>query len=135
PRRLICHASKEEPMTTLEVGNKLVALCREGKDAVVVDTLYAPEIVSVEAADMPNMPREQRGVGACHAKAKWWQENNEVHSVKVAGPFPHEDRFAVHFTYDITSKRDKKRTTMDEVALYTVKNGKIVREEFFYPTS
>jgi hypothetical protein len=122
-------------MTTLEVGNKLVALCREGKDNVVLDTLYAPDVVSVEAADMPSMPREQKGLAACHAKAKWWQDNNEVHSVKVDGPFPHGDRFAVRFSYDITRKADKKRTKMDEIALYTVKNDKIVREEFFYPTS
>lgn len=122
-------------MTTLEVGNKLVALCREGKDAVVLDTLYAPDIVSVEAAEMPNMPKEQRGLAACHGKAKWFFDNNEVHSVKVAGPFPHDNRFAVHFTYDITRKADKSRVTMDEIALYTVKNGKIIREEFFYPTS
>ncbi len=121
-------------MTTLEVGNKLVALCREGKDAQVLETLYDKNIVSVEAAEMPGMPREQRGVAACHNKAKWWSENNETHSVKVEGPFPHGDRFAVRFTYDITRKSDRKRNQMDEMALYTVKNGKIVREEFFYAT-
>jgi ketosteroid isomerase-like protein len=125
---------QEDPMTTLEVGNRLVALCREGQDEKVVNTLYDKNIVSVEAADMPNMPREQKGIGACHAKAKWWSENNTVHSAKIDGPFPHGDRFAVRFTYDITRKADGKRNTMDEIALYTVKDGKIVREEFFYNT-
>ena len=37
----------------------------------------------------------------------------------------------VRFTMDLTPK-DGKRHTMDEVAMYTVKNGKIVDESFFY---
>jgi ketosteroid isomerase-like protein len=121
-------------MTTLEVGQRLVSLCREGQDEQAMNTLYHPDIVTVEAAAMPNMPQEQRGLAACHAKAKWWKENNTVHSGKIDGPFPNGDRFAVRFTYDLTPKADNKRTTMDEVALYTVKDGKIVREEFFYAT-
>jgi ketosteroid isomerase-like protein len=121
-------------MTTLEVGNRLVALCREGQDEKVMNTLYHPEIVSVEAAAMPGMPQEQRGLSACQGKAKWWSENNTVHSAKVEGPFPHGDRFAVRFTYDLTRKKDGQRVKMDEVALYTVKDGKIVREEFYYAT-
>ncbi len=35
--------------------------------------------------------------------------------------------------YDITNKPSGKRFTMDEVGLFTVVNGKITREEFFYP--
>ncbi|MBC7975998.1 MAG: nuclear transport factor 2 family protein, partial [Myxococcales bacterium] len=47
-------------------------------------------------------------------------------------PYPNGDRFAVRFNYDVTHKPSSKRIQMDEVALYTVKDGKIVREEFFY---
>lgn len=32
----------------------------------------------------------------------------------------------------MTNKPSGQRFTMDEAALYTVKNGEIVREEFFY---
>ena len=38
----------------------------------------------------------------------------------------------MRFTYDITNKPSGNRMTMDEVGLFTVKNGKIAREEFFY---
>ena len=55
-----------------------------------------------------------------------------MHSAVVDGPFPHDDRFAVRFTYDITFKPENKRFPMDEVGLFTVKDGKIVKEEFFY---
>ena len=38
----------------------------------------------------------------------------------------------VRFKYDVTNKPSGRRMIMDELALYQVKDGKIVREEFFY---
>jgi hypothetical protein len=55
-----------------------------------------------------------------------------VHSAVVDGPYPHDDRFAVRFTYDVTFKPQDKRFKMDEVGLFTIQDGKIVKEEFFY---
>ena len=58
-----------------------------------------------------------------------------MHGVKVEGPWPHGDRFIVRFTLDVTAKSGPmagKRFSMDEVGLYTVKEGKVVQEEFFY---
>ena len=52
--------------------------------------------------------------------------------MKVTGPFPHDDRFVVIFDMDVTNKAMGQRFQMQEAALYTVANGKIVREEFFY---
>ena len=97
-----------------------------------VESLYSPDIVSVEAQSMPNMPAEMRGMQAVIGKAKWWNENHTVHSSSAQGPFPHGDRFAVLFKFDVTNKPSNQRFQMEEVALYTVKDGKIVREEFFY---
>ena len=120
-------------MTTLEVGKKLVELCRQGKNDVAADTLYANDIESVEAGGPPGQDPVAKGKEAVLAKSKWWNDNHIIHSATTQGPYPNGDRFAVHFTYDITAKHlDNKRIVMDEVALYTVKDGKIVREEFFY---
>jgi ketosteroid isomerase-like protein len=121
-------------MTTFEVGKKLVELCKQGKNHEAMETLYAPDIVSVEAAAMPGMPAETRGLEAVAAKGKWWAENHEVHKAVCEGPFPHGDRFAVRFSYDVTNKPTNTRRQMDEMALFSVKDGKIVREEFFYVT-
>ena len=119
-------------MTTMEVGNKLVELCKKGENLKAVETLYSPDIVSVEAAATPAMPAEMKGMEAIKGKNKWWLDNHEVHSAACEGPYPHGDRFIVRFTYDITNKQSKQRMKMDEMALYTVKGGKIAREEFFY---
>jgi hypothetical protein len=120
---------------TLEVGKKLVELCRKGKHMEAINTLYGPKIVSIEAQSSPAMPARMEGIDAIRGKAEWWEKNHEVHSGKADGPWPHGDRFIVHFTYDVTAKAGPmagKRMTLDEAALYTVKDGKVVQEEFFY---
>ena len=40
------------------------------------------------------------------------------------------DQFAVRFKLDVTPK-GQKRIHLDEVGLYTVRNGRIVEESFF----
>jgi ketosteroid isomerase-like protein len=119
-------------MNTLEVGKKLVEMCNSGRAEEAIETLYSPDIVSVEAQAMANMPAEMRGMQAVRGKAKWWNENHTIHSGTCQGPFPHGDRFACVFNFDVTNKPSNQRFKMEEVAVYTVKDGKIVREEFFY---
>ncbi|QSI29430.1 nuclear transport factor 2 family protein [Variovorax sp. RKNM96] len=118
-------------MNIQEIADKLVAVCKSGKfeDALA---LYAPDAVSVEASAPPGGQRETVGLAGIRGKGEWWVANHEVHSMQVAGPWPHDDRFIVGFKFDVTMKPTKQRFTMEEMALYTVKDGKIVREEFFY---
>jgi ketosteroid isomerase-like protein len=120
-------------MTNVEIGKKLVELCQQGKNQEATEALYSKDIVSVEAAGGPNMPAESRGIDAVHAKGKWWADNHTVHSATTEGPYPHgSDRFAVRFVYDVTNKPANKRIKMDEIAVFTTRDGKIVREEFYY---
>jgi ketosteroid isomerase-like protein len=119
-------------MTTKEVADKLVKLCSEGKFEEATKTLYAPDIVSVEAGAPPGQSRESKGLDAVKAKGEWWVANHDVHSVTVEGPLVAAAHFAVTFKLDVTFKPESKRFTMEEVAVYKVANGKIVYEEFFY---
>jgi hypothetical protein len=119
-------------MTTQELGTKLVALIKAGKNEEAYTTLYSPDIVSVEAGGPPGASREAKGLAACGVKGKQFRERNELHSVQVEGPFPHDDRFAILLRYDLTTRATNQRAPMTEIALYTVKGDKIVREEFFY---
>jgi ketosteroid isomerase-like protein len=121
-------------MTTQEIGKKYVALCQAGKNDVCLDELYAKDAVSVEAAAMPGMEKTVKGLDGIRSKSKSWNESNVVHSAEVTGPFPNDNRFAVRFFFDVTNKPSGKRMKMDEIGLFTVENGKITREEFFYPT-
>ncbi|MCA8883627.1 MAG: nuclear transport factor 2 family protein [Rhodobacteraceae bacterium] len=114
------------------IADALVAGCREGRTIENLAILYAPDAVSVEAVDSGG-GREAPGIDAIRGKHIWWEENFEVHSASVSDPMLHgPDRFAVIFELDATMKATGTREAMKEVALYTVKGGKIVREEFFY---
>jgi hypothetical protein len=121
-------------MTTHEIAKRYVELCQAGKNEACLDELYAKDAVSVEAAAQPGMDRVAKGLDALHAKSKGWNETNVVHSAEVMGPFPNENRFAVRFTFDVTNKPSGRRMKMDEIGLFTIENGKIAREEFFYST-
>ena len=117
-------------MSTEEVAKKLVEYCRKGEWMKAIDDLYAKDIISVEAQAMENMPAEMRGIDQVRGKTEWWEKQMEVHSAKVAGPFVARDTFVVQFDVDVTEKASKKRMQMSEVGIYTVKDGKVAREEF-----
>jgi ketosteroid isomerase-like protein len=116
----------------MEIAKKLVDLCRQGKNDESVATLFSTQAVSVEAFAPPGAQQEAKGVEAIRGKGKWWRDNHEVHAASVTGPWPHGNRFIVGFQFDVTNRPSGQRMKLDEAALYTVENGKIVREEFFY---
>ena len=72
------------------------------------------------------------GKEAVKQKGDWWQANHEVHGGSVEGPFINGDQFAVRFKFDLTPKATGERVVMDEVGVYTVKDGKIIEERFYY---
>lgn len=121
-------------MTLKEIGNRLVDLVKQGKNLEAIYELYGKDIASIEAAAPPQGgERVSRGIDAVKAKNERWAENHEVHAASAKGPFPHgEDRFCVIYQFDVTNKPSGQRFQMEEVALYTVADGKIVQEEFFY---
>ena len=119
-------------MTAKEIGTELVALCRLGKNMEAIEKFYSSDVVSIEAFAMPNMDQTQTGIEAIKGKNAWWVENHEVHGGEVHGPFPNGDQFIVQFKFDVTPKHSGQRRTMEEMGLYTVKDGKIVNEVFFY---
>lgn len=115
-----------------EIGEKLVNLCLEGRNLEAIDTLYSPDIESIEACEAPGMDRIMKGIDAIRGKNQWWFENNELHEMRATGPLVNGDRFAVIFDIDVTCKQTRQRIKMQEVGLYTVKGERIVKEEFFY---
>jgi ketosteroid isomerase-like protein len=116
-------------MTVQEIGTDLVALCQVGNFEEAMKRHYSPDIVSVEA--MGDNP-EIKGIEATAAKGEWWSANHEVHGIEVEGPFVNGEQFSAIFRLDITPKATGKREVVNEVALYTIEGGKIVREVFFY---
>ena len=51
----------------------------------------------------------------------------------MRGPFfSGPGQFAVHYVFEVTPKATGKRTTLEEVGVYWVRDEKITREQFFY---
>ena len=117
-------------MSTQEVAEKVVELVRQQAWYKALDTLYDKDIVSVEASASEGESAEKRGIDQVRGKIDWWLNAMEVHSFTAKGPFVAHERFVVQYDADVTEKNSKKRFQLSEVGVYTVKNGKIVREEF-----
>jgi len=117
-------------MSTQEVADKLVALCREGKNHEAIADLYADNIVSYEPKGSHMEITE--GKEAVKAKTDYWYESvQEVHSGEVSDPIVAGDHFSVSMKMDVTYKEGG-RMPMHEIAVYQVKDGKIASEQFFY---
>ncbi len=115
-------------MTTQEIAKRLVELNRMHDTWAVYSELYASDAVSVEKWGPE--PDVYQGIDAIREKAKKWEADVvEMHSLSCSEPLVSDSSFAVTFTMDITYK-SRGREKMTEIALYTVKDGKIVREEF-----
>ena len=120
--------------SAMEIGVKLVELSNAGKGLEAVDTLYDEKIVSIEGQGTDEMPARMEGIEAIRGKNRWWYDNHDVHSSKAVGPFcgHRDDQFAVLFELDATLKSSGERSQMTEVALYTIRGGKVIQEEFLY---
>jgi hypothetical protein len=115
-------------MTTQDIAKEFTELCTAGKFEEAGKKFWSDRIVSIEpmTGDMARL----EGRKAVEGKGKWWAENNEVHGVKVEGPFVNGDEFVLRFEMEVTPK-GKSRMRMTETGLYKVKDNKIVEEKFF----
>ena len=124
--------------TVEQIAKGVASLCHEGRFLDAVERYYSPSIVSIESVDF-GLGREQRGIDAIRQKHAFWEEHNETHGVTVSGPYlgtaPAANQFALHFVFDITRKATAVRAPLSEMALYTVRDGKIAHEEFFYASA
>lgn len=116
-------------MTTAQVAEKLVEYVRAGTPEKAWEELYSPDVVSVEAN--PDSPDVQGLVGL-KAKSEKRDEMAEVHSISVSEPLLSKHYFVVTYDMDVTYKQWWVRSTEDEIAIYEVKDGKIIREEYVY---
>jgi len=118
-------------MTTQEVANRLVELCRVGNYEQAVRELYAPNITSIEPEGAPN--RIVKGLPAIMAKGKMFEAKIEkVNKSIVTDPIVAENYFSLGMLMNVNMKGVPVPIDMDEICVYTVSKGKIISEQFFY---
>jgi ketosteroid isomerase-like protein len=121
----------EAVMTTQEIANRLSELFKENKWTEIQDELFSEDAKSIEP---PHTPGMQSVEGLAAIKKKAVDFNNmveEMHGGYVTEPIIAGNRIAVGMGMDVTMKGGG-RMKMDEIAVYEVKDGKIVKEEFIY---
>jgi len=121
----------EKTLTTSEVAARFNELAKEGNWNKIQDELFAKNAVSIEPPDSPGL-KSVEGLAAIKQKGKDFENTvEEMHGGYSSPPLVTENHFAVAMGMDVTMK-GAGRVKMDEIALYEVKNGKIVKEQFFY---
>lgn len=119
-------------MTTQEVADKFYELGESNQWDKIHDELYADDAESIEPPANTGFLQNAKGRAALKEKsAKFNSMIEEVYSGYSSKPIVAGNYFSVAMGMDVKMK-GMDRMNMDEIAVYKVKDGKIVKEQFFY---
>lgn len=118
-------------MTTAELAQAFTAMLKADQHKEAAARFNAPDMVSREAMEGPMAVCS--GTAEVKAKSDWWYANHEVHSFETSEPLVNGNQFLLRFVIDVTQLYANKRVKAEEYGLYTVQDGKIIEERFFYP--
>ena len=123
--------TQEAVMTTHDVANRFNELAQTGNWNGIQEELYGDNAVSVEPMNSPGL-KTVEGIEAIKEKGKQFGDMvEEMHGGYSNEPIIAGNHFALAMGMDVTMK-GQGRMKMDEIAVYEVKDGKIVKEQFFY---
>jgi hypothetical protein len=120
-------------MTTQEVATRFNELAQTGQWDKVQSELYADNAVSIEPESAAAMGMSNaEGLEAIKKKGEAFNQMvEEMHGGYSTEPVVAGNHFTVAMGVDCTMK-GMGRSKMDEIAVYEVKDGKIVKEQFFF---
>lgn len=105
----------------------LVQLCRDWKFPEAQATLFHEDAVNVEPDG-----RTTTGLAAIMAKEQGFLDMiAERHLLEISDPIVADDYFAMQLLMDVTLTGVGRRLR-NELCVYHVQDGKIIREQFFY---
>jgi ketosteroid isomerase-like protein len=113
--------------TPAELGKTLVELFNQNKADDWIKGMWTGDVESIEGTGQVARGRDQ-----ILAKWDWWTSNHEVMGASAEGPYVGATGFAVKFQLHVKDKATGSDMNMSEVAVYSVRDGKICREEFMY---
>ena len=118
-------------MTTKEVADRLVELCRQGKIEDTQNELFAEDAVSIEPDDTMG-PRETKGLEGIKKKGEMFNSMLEnFYGATISEPVVAGNCFSIGWDMDAQMK-GQERMMMSEICVYKVKDGKIISEQFFF---
>jgi len=116
------------PDTTQDIAQQLIAYLREEKNVAAIDALYDDAIETVEA----DPARTRSGKATVRASMQGFADTHTFHYTTISEPLVSGNSFALHLRFEATNTATGQSFSVDEIGVYTVKAGLIVREQFFY---
>jgi hypothetical protein len=117
--------------TTEEVAARYYELAQRGQIDVIKRELYAEGIVSIEPENNSQLPLVTEGMEAYEKKEQqFYQMYNEINGGFCLKPLVTTCHFTCAMGMDVTLNGQRKMK--EEIGVFEVKNGKIVKEQFFY---
>ena len=124
-------AIAETILTTQRVADRFNELAKQEKWFEIQDELFSDDVKSIEPATAKYLQNAE-GKTAVRKKGEDWVKRIEaLHSASTSEPVVAGNHFAIARCVDITVK-ELGRIKMDEVIVYEVRDGQIVKEQFFY---
>jgi hypothetical protein len=125
--------TKEKVMTTKGVAKRLSKLFKENKWSEAQDELFSKDAVSIEPAHAAGAGMGSvKGLDQIKKKGEQFNKTIEaVHGGYSSEPIVAGNHIAIAMGMDATFK-GKGRQKMDEIIVYEVKDGKIIKEQFFF---
>ncbi len=120
-------------MTTKEIADRFYQLTKENNWTGIQDELYAEDAQIIEPAQAAAQGLQNAdGLKAIKQKGEMFHNMiEEMHSDYCTEPVIGSNFFSVAMGMDVTLK-GAGRMKMDEIAVYEVKDGKIIKEQFFF---
>src|SRR5260221_11676993 len=118
-------------MTTKEIADRLVDMCRNGKTEEAKEEFFAQDIISIEPRE-GLLPKEAKGMDAIRKKAELFVSMVDgFYGDTISDPIVAGDYFSISWTSDLQMKGEARQTN-SELCVYKTKDGKIISEQFFY---
>lgn len=115
--------------SAFEVGKDVVNMFNRGQLGEIESKYWSPDVASIEGM---GVGLGWYGLKAVREKNEGWMKDHVLHGATAEGPFVGSSGFSIRFRMDVETKSTGERKMFDEVGVYQVQNGKIVREEFMY---
>lgn len=116
-----------------DVARDFTDMLRQGQFVAARERFWAADVRSIEPHDLPDgIAAEVSGIEAARAKTARWLGTRHIHDLSIDGPFVTGNQFALFLDMMIAGRSSGADQPFTEIAIFTVRDGRISEERFFY---
>lgn len=120
-------------MSIDQLASDFAHLLLSGRSVEATEKYWAEDIVRIlPARQPPGAPRRATGYAAARANLLEWIGTSDVGELAIDGPFVTGNVFALFIDMEIADPATGIREPFSEIAVFTVRDQKIVEERYFY---